>query len=261
MNKIELFNSALREHPVLTPQKIISQRRKTVNSDKLNISKYVILGFYPKLYKYINKTYENIKIFHINKMFPYYTFNYENKSITFIFPGMGAPLSVALLEESIVLGGEIFIFFGRAGTLKKNISSDEIIIPLSAVRDEGTSFHYEKPDRYSHPDKELVSAIIKTVQKKNFNYRTGLNWTTDGVYRETPEKIHRLKKEKCISVDMEASALFAAAKYHKKKTAGFFLPSDYVNTNQWTPLKKSRINPPELLKIALETIKYFSAIK
>ncbi|MFO7891642.1 MAG: nucleoside phosphorylase [bacterium] len=244
----------LQQAPVLTPQMTTNRLKK---SKDFCFSKYVILGFSPFLYSYIKKEFSGVSTGYVNKLFPYYTFKFDSQLITFQFPGLGAPLTGALLEESIALGGEIFIFFGSTGILKEDIVQDNLIIPSGALRDEGTSFHYIQSGRYSYPDKHLMSLINKTFKKSGYVTHKGRVWTTDGVYRETPSKIQKVKREGCIAVDMEASALFTIAKFHKKRIAGFFVPSDLVSLKGWKQYKSGndKIKPVKLLHLALDIIK------
>ncbi len=248
--------SDINEEPVLKPQRITKHIKK---SKDFSFSPYVILGFFPFLYSYIKNHFSRISTGYTNKLFPYYTFESEGQLITFQFPGIGAPLTGALLEESISLGGEIFIFFGRCGILKEDISKDTIIIPTSALKDEGTSFHYTATGRYSYPDRHLVSLISKIMKEYKYSSCKGKVWTTDGVYRETPSKIRKVRGKGCIAVDMEASALFTIAKFHKKRIAGFFVPSDYVSLKEWKQFKPDNdiIKPAMMFRLALYVINKF----
>jgi len=245
--------SDVNNESVLRPEIITKHIKK---SKDFSFSPYVILGFFPFLYSYIKNHFTKVTTGYINKLFPYYTFEYEHQLITFQFPGIGAPLTGALLEESISLGGEIFIFFGRSGILKEDISKDTIIIPTSALIDEGTSSHYTVTGRYSFPDRQLISLMSSTVKEYNYSCRKGKVWTTDGVYRETASKIKEFRKQGCIAVDMEASALFTIAKFHKKRIAGFFIPSDYISIKEWTQIEPDGniIKPAMMLQLALHII-------
>jgi len=245
--------SDVNEEPVLTPERITKPIKK---SKDFSFSPFVILGFFPSLYSYIKNHFSMVYTGYTNKLFPYYTFEFESQLITFQFPGIGAPLTGTLLEESISLGGEIFIFFGRSGVLKEEICKDTIIIPTSALIDEGTSSHYTASGRYSYPDKHLVSLICKTMKENKYSSHKGKVWTTDGVYRETPSKIKKVREKGCIAVDMEASALFTIAKFHKKRIAGFFVPSDYVSLKEWKQFKPDNdiIKPAMMFRLALYVI-------
>ncbi len=247
-------NLIFSEEPIVTPEQITSRLKK---SKGFLFSKYVILGFFPSLYSYIKKNFSGITTGYINKLFPYYSFEFDNQLVTFQFPGIGAPLTGALLEESISLGGEIFIFLGRAGLLKDSIPRDSLIIPSSALKDEGTSRHYVRTGTYSYPNKQLVALLQETVKNNKYEVEKGRVWTTDGIYRELPSKVKKAVEKECIAVDMEASALFTIAKFHKKKIAGFFVPSDYVGTEKWIQLKPSskKLKPVKLFQLALQILK------
>jgi uridine phosphorylase len=86
-------------------------------------------------------------------------------------------------------------------------------VPIAAIRDEGTSYHYLPPDREVHPSPEAVQAIVKVLSDHEIPYRLGKTWTTDAPYRETPRKVLRRRAEGCLTVEMEAAAFFAVAQF------------------------------------------------
>jgi len=258
MHNIELFHSHPEENPVLTPQMLIRYRMEKRKQNLPDFPRACILGFFPSLYPMIKQMYITKTIMSIHFKYPYLIFEKDDKHFAFIYPGMGAPISGAVLEETIALGGDTILFFGSAGIFEKTTQSGELIIPSCGIRDEGTSFHYQAPDRYAYADSHIVSTIESVFRKNEIAFRTGLTWTTDAVYRETPSKIKRMQDENCLSVEMEASALFTIAKYHKKKIGGFFLPTDAISPLTWTPLKqKGNLpywNPVQLLNIAIDIL-------
>lgn len=89
------------------------------------------------------------------------------------------------------------ILFGSCGVLDKNIKQTSIIIPDSAIRGEGTSFHYvPASDEISVNEKygKLFEGFLKEI---GINYTKGKVWTTDAFYRETKDKTERRKKTGC----------------------------------------------------------------
>ncbi|MFN2173364.1 MAG: hypothetical protein ACK2UF_18220, partial [Candidatus Promineifilaceae bacterium] len=62
-----------------------------------------------------------------------------------------------------------------------------VIVPVTAVRDEGTSYHYQPPSRKVEPTVEAVEAITAVLESQGIGYMTGKTWTIDAFYRETPE--------------------------------------------------------------------------
>lgn len=79
----------------------------------------------------------------------------------------------------------------------------EIIIPVSAVRDEGTSYHYLEPSREVECHKEAIEIAISSLKQMGIPFTTGKTWTTDALYRETPDMVELRRNEGCITAEME----------------------------------------------------------
>ena len=92
-----------------------------------------------------------IQIFAMNKMDPkdidIFVANTPLGDISVVFPGIGAPIASAILEELIALGCRKFVACGSGGVLKSELKRGTVVIPSYAVRDEGTSYHYLPPSR------------------------------------------------------------------------------------------------------------------
>jgi len=142
-----------------------------------------------------------------------YEISVEGQRLAFFHPGVGAPLSAGLLEEVIPLGCRKFIACGGAGVLDRDIAVGHVIVPTTAVRDEGTSYHYLPPGREVSASPAGVAALERTLRQHSVPYRLGKTWTTDAPYRETREKIKRRQAEGCLTVEMEAAAFFAVAQF------------------------------------------------
>ena len=258
MNLVELFNTNPDEVAVIQARHFVEHRCKKKKVPVPEIPKRCILGFLPQLYPYIQKTYKTEIIDFINKGHPYYIFKRNNITLSYLFPGIGAPLSVALLEESIAMGAESFIFIGTAGVIAPEIRTNELILPSTAVRDEGTSFHYAPAGRYAEPDFTLLQSLRSVLESNDNSSYEGMTWTTDAPYRETPGKIRRLRDEGCLTVDMEASALFTVGKVRRIRIAGLFLSSDGVFEDHWElemPVRRQKkITVQALFEIAADAL-------
>ena len=75
-------------------------------------------------------------------MTPVYKIRYKNTDIAFYLSRVGAPARVAGFEEVVAMGAKKFVLFGSCGVLDDHKVKENIIIPVSAIRDEGTSYHY-----------------------------------------------------------------------------------------------------------------------
>ena len=159
----------------------------------------------------------------------------QGKRLAVFHPGVGAPLAAALLEEVIALGCAKFIACGGAGVLNKEIASGHIVVATSAVRDEGTSYHYLPPGREAYASPEAVGAIRAVLEKHKCPYTLGKTWTTDAFYRETPAKVALRRSEGCLAVEMEAAAFFAVAEFRRVTFAQMLYGGDDVSGIEWDP--------------------------
>ena len=148
-------------------------------------------------------------------------------------PGVGASLAAAHLEEVIALGCRKFIACGGAGVLNREIASGHIIVPTSAVRDEGTSYHYLPPSREVSASAEGVEAICRVLSEHKVPFTKGKSWTTDAFYRETPSKVALRRDEGCLTVEMEAAAFFSVAEFRGVTFAQMLYGGDDVSGLEW----------------------------
>lgn len=162
-----------------------------------------------------------------------YQINYNGKDIAVFHPGVGAPLAAGFLEEAIALGCNKFIACGGSGVLDRSISVGHLLVPTTAVRDEGTSYHYLAPTREvsAHPD--TIKAIQSTLDAHSIPYLLSKTWTTDAFYRETTGKVSKRRTEGCLTVEMEAAAFFAVAEFRGVKFGQILYGGDDVSSPEW----------------------------
>ena len=144
---------------------------------------------------------------------PMYEIEFTGKRLAVVHPGVGAPMAAAILEEAIAFGCRKFIACGGAGVLDAGVMVGHVVVPTSAVRDEGTSYHYLPPGRVVEASPRAIDAIQDALIRDDRKFLLGKTWTTDAIYRETRAKIDRRKREGCLTVEMEAAAFFAVAKF------------------------------------------------
>ncbi len=164
---------------------------------------------------------------------PFYELEMEGRRLTVFHPGVGAPLAAGLLEEAIAKGCTRFIACGGAGVLKRDIIAGHLVVPVSAVRDEGTSYHYMPPAREVHASGEAVQAIQEVLERHEVPYIVGKTWTTDAFYRETPGKVALRREEGCLTVEMEAAAFFAVARFRSVTFGQILYGGDDVSGDIW----------------------------
>ena len=168
-----------------------------------------------------------------NGKIPIYKINYDGKEIALFMSRMGASACVVQYEELFAMGLEKLVVFGTCGVLDKNIEDLAIIIPSSAVRDEGTSYHYMKASKEVSVNPKYKEDFIKLLNEHNYSYQIGKVWTTDAPYRETRKKVMDRKNQGCICVDMECSAISALASFRNKEVFQFFYAADNLDSAKW----------------------------
>jgi uridine phosphorylase len=204
-----------------------------------NLPEYCVLPFYPSLIENLKQAGKLVRIHELSisgiSLLPFdlYKTEFEKKSVTVAFPGVGAPYSAAIFEELIASGCRKFVACGWCGVLKPELKNGEIIIPAVAVRDEGTSYHYLSQSRTVEMDTNVVKKLETVLEKHHIAYETGKNWTTDAFYRETRGKIAIRKAEGCISVDMECSALLAVSQFRGVSLGLYMTASDNISGDTW----------------------------
>jgi len=164
---------------------------------------------------------------------PIYELEVEGRRLALVHPGVGAPLAAAFLEELIARGCRAFVACGGAGVLVPDVALGHVIVPTSAVRDEGTSYHYLPAARDVEPTRQAVEAIVATLERHHVPFVEGKTWTTDGFYRETRAKVDRRVAEGCLTVEMEAAAFFAVAAFRGVAFGQLLYAGDDLSGDAW----------------------------
>ena len=164
---------------------------------------------------------------------PVYEIKFEGSRLAFIHPGIGAPLAVGLMEEIIALGVKNFIACGGCGVLDKSLSVGKLLLPISAIRDEGTSYHYLPPSREIEMDHEVEDVLSCVLQAHDLPFIKIKTWTTDAIYRETANKVELYKDEGCLAVEMETAALMAVSRFRQVKFGQILYAGDAVMSEGW----------------------------
>lgn len=187
---------------------------------------------------------------------PIYEYRNGAERICITMPFSAAPGAACTLEELRAMGCKTFVVCGAAGALVKGSRVGEIIIPVSAVRDEGTSYQYVPPSPEISCHKPVLEKTKAILTEMHVPFVTGKTWTTDGFYRETPDRIARRRAEGCVTVEMEAAAFFAVSQYYDLPLVQLLYAGDDVSgaawdARGWNTQKSIRAN---LLQCAVELI-------
>ena len=137
----------------------------------------------------------------------------------------GAPAAAAFMDWMIAYGVRRVVAAGSCGALI-DLPENAIVLPRRALRDEGTSYHYMAPSRWSYLDSGMQRRIADVLAEANIAYTECDTWTTDAIYRETVDKLRRSRAEGCGVVDMECAALSAVAEFRGIEFGQFLYTAD-----------------------------------
>jgi uridine phosphorylase len=184
----------------------------------------------------------------------------ESEQVAVLHPGVGAPLAAGFLEEIIALGATTVVACGGAGAVIPDLALGHVVIPDCAVRDEGTSFHYAPPSREIDADPLGVRVAKRVLDARGIPYTIGKTWTTDALYRETRGRIARRREEGCVTVEMEAAAFFAVARFRGVRFAQLLYAGDDVSGAVWESREWNRAARRRLLfELAVEVATQLAA--
>lgn len=195
-----------------------------------------------------------INLEHSNQ--PVYVLSHRGEDVLFFNPGVGAPLAVSCFEIVLAHGVTKVIGCGAAGIVVPGFDPGHVIVPTGAVRDEGTSYHYAPAGAAVAPHPDAVAAIDAVLTERGVPHDRGLTWTTDGFFRETPEKVARRRDQGCLAVEMEAAAMFAAAAFRGATYGQLLYAGDDVSAEQWDHRDWDRQTSARdhLLELAFEAV-------
>ncbi len=181
---------------------------------------------------------------------------YKGKKLAVYLSPVGAPACAAALEDIYAMGVRKAIVFGTCGVLDRTVPDGSVIIPDSAVRDEGTSYHYAPPSDIIQVNPAYGDIFRKLLDQQGIPHRTGRVWTTDAVYRETRSKVEKRKKQGCLCVDMECSALAAVSQFRHRELFQFFYAADNLDADSWDARslmpEKNRNRKSKIAELAAE---------
>lgn len=202
-----------------------------------NMPKIAIACYSHILFNKIIKKYCGIKIASLDytdMVKDIYKIEYNNNCYAIFMISVGGPAAVTCVEDVHAMGCEKFIIFGNCGVLDKKIEDLAIIIPRKAIRDEGVSYHYlDLSDEVITVNEKYGGLFKNLLDSLGYSYVEGTTWTTDAFYRETSEKVSRMKKMGAICVEMEAASLQAVCQFRGIDLVVFFYAGDNLDNEYW----------------------------
>src|SRR3954470_3259292 len=147
--------------------------------------------------------------------------------ITIINFGMGSAMAATVMDLLSAIEPKAVLFLGKCGGVKHRASLGDLILPIAAIRGEGTSNDYFPPEVPALPAFALQKAISTTIRDFSRDYWTGTVYTTNRRVWEHDAKFKQyLRKIRVMAVDMETATIFMTGFFNEIPTGALLLVSD-----------------------------------
>jgi AMP nucleosidase len=147
--------------------------------------------------------------------------------ITIINFGMGSAMAATVMDLLSAIHPEAVLFLGKCGGLKKNTQIGDLILPIAAIRGEGTSNDYMPTEVPALPSFRLQMAVSHVIRKYERDYLTGTVYTTNRRVWEHDLKFKEyLRNIRAMGIDMETATIFIVGFMNKIPHGALLLVSD-----------------------------------
>jgi AMP nucleosidase len=183
------------------------------------------------------------------------------EEISIINFSMGSAMAATIMDLLTAVKPKAVLFLGKTGGLKNYIGLGELLLPIAAIRGEGTSNDYFSPEVPALPAFNLQKAISSTIRDYNKDYWTGTVYTTNRRLWEHDEKFKKyLRTIRATAIDMETATLFSVGFYNRIPTGALLMISDQpmlpdgIKTEQSDKLVTEKFSL-EHLKIGIDSLR------
>jgi AMP nucleosidase len=207
---------------------------------------------YVTMFAQINK----VEVSGLDKPMPNATAN----NITIINFGMGSAMAATIMDLLSAIHPKAVMFLGKCGGLKKKNKVGDLILPIAAIRGEGTSNDYFPQEVPALPAFSLQRAVSTSIRQNNCDYWTGTVYTTNRRVWEHDNNFKKyLQKLRAMAIDMETATLFVVGFSNEIPTGALLLVTDQPMISSGVKTDKSDVvvtrNFTELhLKIGIDSL-------
>lgn len=190
-------------------------------------SEYIILTNFSKYLQLFSEWNDRAPIYGLDKPMQSVTAN----GITIINFGMGSPLAATIMDLLTAVKPKAVLFLGKCGGLKTKNNIGDFILPIAAIRGEGTSGDYLPPEVPALPAFALQKAISTTIREHSKDYWTGTVYTTNRrVWEHDKDFKKYLQSLRAMAIDMETATIFTVGFANSIPTGALLLVSDQPMT-------------------------------
>ncbi|MBR5116150.1 MAG: nucleoside phosphorylase [Lachnospiraceae bacterium] len=147
---------------------------------------------------------------------------------------VGCPACGGNLDLFHAMGITRVMFCGGGGVLDRTIEVGQILVVDGAIRDDGFSYHYIPASRVIYTDEKVTDRVTAFLEEEGVPYLRGLVWTTDAIFRETPDRIERRKAEGAKIVEMEQAGCIAVSQFRGFAYGALIYGGDDLSGEEWS---------------------------
>jgi AMP nucleosidase len=187
-----------------------------------DFSKYILLVNFTDYVRLFAEAY-GVEVQGVDRPMPNATAN----GITILNFGMGSATAATVMDLLSAVEPKAVLFLGKCGGLKRKNKLGDLILPIAAIRGEGTSTDYFPPEVPALPAFSLQKAISTTIRNHGRDYWTGTVYTTNRRVWEHDEVFKKyLSRIRCMAIDMETATIFITGFHNSIPTGALLLVSD-----------------------------------
>ena len=166
--------------------------------------------------------------------------------LTIINYGMGSSNAATIMDLLTAVMPKGVLFLGKCGGLKESTEIGHFILPIAAIRGEGTSDDYLPPGVPALPSFKLHKFISEKIMEHGYEYRTGVVYTTNRrLWEHDTAFLDRLQQMTCIAIDMETATIFVVGHYNEIARGALLLVSDTPITPEGVKTEESDLQVTE----------------
>jgi uridine phosphorylase len=205
-----ILDHPLLEHSAFTAKKLMDDVRRSRQVPNGAAPLICILEFDGDLTDWLvreglAKRFEPWACFHTSM----FTITLDGVTCGIISRTIGGPYAVLIAEQLHAAGVKLIVGLTSAGRVAPDLPVPCLVIAASAIRDEGTSYHYLPPSGAVECSSEIVPILERELAATGWPVRVGSVWTTDAPYRETERQLKKWAHAGVLAVEMQAASLFA----------------------------------------------------
>jgi AMP nucleosidase len=164
----------------------------------------------------------------------------NDHGLTIINFGIGSANAATIMDLLVAVKPKGVLFLGKCGGLKKSTEIGYFILPIAAIRGEGTSLDYFPPEVPALPSFKLHKFVSEKIVLHGYDYRTGVVYTTNRrVWEHDQEFREKLKRMTCIAIDMETATIFIVGHHNEISRGALLLVSDVPITPEGVKTEES----------------------